>query len=290
MTQTVASSVTGFLGAGGIIIVSVIFILAFIFIKRYKAKVIPLIMGILSYILFCFFGYAFVSTLIALIPGAIETFNNRPTIYIIVMLVVTVMMYSIARIVVSKLLYEKFDGVGDTLIAGLGIGLCEALLYGMTILTMITWSQAINSQGLETIFAGFDVAEVSTTYDSISDLLIAPGVMWLLLGISYAMNIIMNIGLFMIDTGVTKGKMPKWWYAVSITMNFAILLPFQLYNSSSLNSIIALFISKTCIFIFCMYIIYRINVRYLDGMLSYDGGNAGITRGSMPKFGKLSKK
>lgn len=288
LTQTVAGSTVNMLSAGGIVIISCIFVLMFIFFKRYRAKPIPLLSGIIGYIVFCFMGYSLVSSFVYMIPGVSSLSTDNSQALTVLFLIISVLMFTIARVVLAKMVEGKYEGPGDVLILGLGLGLGDALMYAFSTLMLIVWCSGINSSGLEEVFRDFTETDAISTYNSISLLFTAPSILWILFAVSAVMDMVMNIGISMIIFGTNSGKLPSYWYAITAAMHFMIVLPFKFYSETSLNGILAPFAIKTLAFVAVMYIIYQINTKYLDSMLSYNGKNT--SHASMPKFGKLNQK
>lgn len=66
MSQTVPDSTASLISAGGMVILSVFLVLLFVIFIRYKAKIMPLIAGVLGYVIFIFMGSNFV---ISILPG-----------------------------------------------------------------------------------------------------------------------------------------------------------------------------------------------------------------------------
>ena len=293
MTRKVADSVVTYLGAGGILIVSAIFVLLFIFIKRYKSSIMPLFMGILAYVVFGFLGYTILTSAIVSIPGIRAVYENNATTVVIMFTIILVLLYTVARIITMHVLKDKLKTPGDVFTAGLGLGLCEAVLYGFTILALTTWCAGINSQGLQAIFEGFSQEQVSEqyiieTYSQISGLFESPSELWLLLGISYVMDIIVNVGLMMIHNGVLSEKLPKMWYGIAIIMNFITVLPFKIYDGTSASNIWTMFGIKVIAVAACLYVVYMVDRNYLGSMLKYDA-KAGISKASISQVIKRKK-
>lgn len=291
LTQTVTSDTVNMLSAGGIVIISCIFVLMFIFFKRYRAKFIPLITGIIGYIVFCFIGYSVLSALVYLIPGIANQSEQNTEAVTVLFLMLSVLMFTVARIVLTKMLQGRYDGPGDVMMLGLGLGMGDAVMYAFSTFTMIVWCSAINSSGLAEVFRDFTEVDAISTYNDISILFTAPAIHWILCGISAVLDIVLNIALAMVNYGVTDGKLPKYWYAISTAMNFCVLLPFKFYDRATFNGTVIPFAIKAVAFAAVIYIVYQVNVKYLDSMLSYNGKNAPKAGGShMPKFGKLNQK
>jgi len=290
LTQTVPSETVNYLGTIGMIIVSTIIILLIIFCKRYKARFAPLLMGILAYFLFAFAGYNIIISLMYMIPGFEVAYNNNTAVFSILFLIVFVAMFTAARIICMKIMYPNYVRPGDVLILGLGIGMFEALIYALSSIVLSAWAAGINTSGMTELFKDFTQEEIISNYSSISLLFTAPSILWILLCISAIMDMLLNCGLAILTFGVVSKKIPTWWYAVCAGINFFVILPFKLYDTSSVIGVIIPFAIKTILFIIAVYIFYRMDTTYIGGLLRSSGKNNIKISTGMPKFGKLSNK
>ena len=183
---------------------------------------------------------------------------------------------------------------GDVFIAGLGLGVGDGAVYGITtIMTMSVLASSINHAGLEELLLNTGLsadAAVDLYVSTISPLIHVPPVVWLLMGISLSMDMIMNIGLMMICSGVADGKLDGRWYAITAVINFVMLIPFT-FNSTNYTTTaqaVVPFVIKAAMFAAFAYMVLRIDKEKLGSMLSKD--LKGYTYERMPRFGNLRKK
>ena len=81
-----------------------------------------------------------------------------------------------------------------------------------------------------------------TEYTSnISQLFSSPDVLWVLMGLSAVLDILLNVLLFMVVYGVMKKQVNYMYAYYAIIVQFASNILFQLYNAFSLTSILTLF-------------------------------------------------
>lgn len=291
MTQTVSKDTINYLGVVGIIIISAIIILTIIFLKRHKARVIPLFVGILGYIVFILIGYNIIISLILTIPGVQSNYDNNPQIFTVIFLVVFVAIYMAARIIIGNALYNHYNQPGDVLMFGLGIGLCDALLYAFSSLTLIVWAIGINTSGMTELFKDFSEADMISTYNSISLLFTAPSILWVLLGISAVFDILLNCGLAVLTFGVVSKKIPTWWYLICAFINFIVLLPFKFYESTSITGVLIPFAIKTIFFLAAMYLIYKTDEKSIGGIIGYRTKNDNNKKVfKLPRVGRFNNK
>lgn len=290
LTQSLPAGVTSYLGAGGIIIISAIIILLFIFIKNYKGKIAPLLLGILSYVVFMIMGYNLIVTLCFMIPGFTASYEYNEILFTILFLVVFVLLMTVGRIVSIKIMQANYDQAGDMLNFGLGLGVCDAIICAFSTLTLMIYATGINNVGMEALFKDFTEAEIISSYNTISSLFTSPVYFWAILGLSAVIDLILNCGLAIIVFGAVTKKIPSWWYMASAGMNFAVILPFKLYDTSSSFGIIFPFAIKTILFMASILVIYKVDNKFLDGMIAFKSKKLYSTDKKMPKFGKLSNK
>ena len=290
LTQTVPTQTVTYLGAVGMLIISTIIILMFIFFKRYKARVMPLLLGILSYFLFGFIGYNLIIALMIKLPGFEVAYTNNKAVFTVIFLVIFVSLFTLARIISMKIMYPNYDRPGDVLIFGLGIGMCDALLYVWSSITLTVWAGAINSSGLTELFKDFSQEDMISNYNSFALLFTAPSILWILLCISSMIDVLLNCILAILIFGVVSKKIPTWWYAASAAINFLVILPFQLYEGSSSMGVIIPFVIKIVVFIVAVFVIYRVDTNDIGGIIRFTGKKEIKRSSGMPKFGKLSNK
>ena len=291
MTQTVPGSTASLINAGGMVILSVFLVLLFVIFVRYKSKIMPLIMGVLGYVIFIFMGS---NLAIGILPEFARPNGKAGGIEICVTALIMTAFYTFARICIANILKGRYEGPGDIFIAGLGLGVGDGAIYGVTtIMTMSVLATSINQTGLEELLlnTGLSAADSTDLYVStISPLINVPPVVWLLMGISLSMDMLMNIGLMMINCGVTQGKLDSVWYAISAGINFAMLLPFT-FNSTNYTSMAEALLPfgiKLIMFVIMAYLVLRIDKEKLGSLLSKD--LKGYTYERMPHFGNLRKK
>lgn len=287
-TQTVSGDTINYLGAVGILIISTILVLLFVFIKRYKARFIPFLLGILAYALFVGLGYNLIVTLIFSAPGVQDAYSDNPTVLTGVFLLVFVAMYSAARIIIGRKMFDNYDHPGDVFIFGLGLGMCDALLYTFSSISLVIWANGINSAGMTELFKDFSEADMVSTYNSISMLFTSPSILWILLCVSAIFDILLNCGLAVLVYGVVKQKLPTWWFAVSAFINFVVVLPFKYYNTASEIGVILPFVIKTVLFAAAMYVIYKVDANDIGGLISYTNKDIPLRKKEfrLPGFGR----
>lgn len=256
-TQALPDGLSTMITAGGILLLSAIIVMTIVIAKRWKGRFIPMLLGIVAYIIFGFICTNLITSVIALIPGTDAVFTNSPNTYKIVYYITATIAFTVARIVCSYMYVERYERQGDIYLGGIGLGLGDCALYGITSIINLTWVTAISSTGLESVFADFAPDQVASTYESISNLFTAPTFLWLLLAISCIYDIVLNIALMNVVYGAVKGQIAKYWIGVSAAFHFVTVISFQFYEETAPSSVALWFCVKTVIFVAVVYYVFN---------------------------------
>jgi branched-subunit amino acid transport protein len=258
LTQTLPSNLSTMLSFAGIVIMSAMIVLAVVIFKRWKARVIPLVTGIVAYIMFVFLGTNLLASVIAMIPSADNLFRSNPSVYKALYYIIAALAFTLARILTINMFAGKYERRGDVYIAGLGLGLGDCILYGYTLLVNITWCAAINAQGMESLFSQMSDDQIQSAYQSVSALFTAPSMLWVLVAISCVMDMVLNVALISLVSGAVKGYLSKWFYVISAVINMASLLAFEMYDATSETSIAMSFLMKAVIVVLAVYYVWKV--------------------------------
>ena len=270
MTQTLPSGLSPMITAGGIILLSVFIVFIIVAIKRWHGRWMPVLLGVVAYLIFTFvFTNMFLSVL-TLAPGIDNVFSNNPVTYPIVYYIIATVGFTIARLIVGYMLKDRFEREGDVYMAGIGLGAGDSFLYGITSVSYLTWCTAINSSGMEATLNdalnGVSQDAVSQTLEMVSTLITSQPVLWLLLGISCVLDVVLGIVLMNAVFGAVKNDLPKWVIGVTMAAHFINAISFQLYDAQSMNSILIWFGIKLIIFAGLVYYIWNM----CKGKINYD--------------------
>ena len=96
------------LSAGGILMLSAIIVLVVVIMKRWKARVMPGILGVIAYAVFVFIFANLATSALALIPSIDNIFYNNPATYNIVYALFATAGFTAARVVTGYMLNERF--------------------------------------------------------------------------------------------------------------------------------------------------------------------------------------
>lgn len=289
MTQVVSDSVVTCLEVSGILMLSAFIVLAFIFFVRYHAKVMPLFMGMIAYLVFIF---AAANGLMMLIP-AINSEGTAAISKMIATSVILVAFYMVARLFLAQVLHGHYDNGGDIMLAGLGLGVGDMVIYGFTtILPMMVLATSINQSGLESVLAveNSSPEAILNIYEhTIALLFRVPAEIWIMAAVSMVMELVANVGFMMIYSGVVRKKLPPLWYGVTAAIHFVMLVSFSfdMTGYTSANQALIPFGIKVAAFVLLVVIVFKLNAGPLEHMLNENY----VERATkLPKFGNLRKK
>lgn len=254
--QTVSSGAVSMLVVGAILVLSVLIVAIIITAKRWKGRVIPLLLGILSYVIFGFMFSQMFMSIIRLIPSVDMSFTYNSSSYIVVYNIVFAVGLAIARWFTVKLMTDKYNRAGDVILAGTGIALGDTvMMYGLSVLSYYVYAQAISASGLQKVVedmlsSGLSAEEVMTEYTAnMAQLFNAPEPLWFIMGLATVLDIVLNIILCMVVYGSVKKQINYMLPYYAIIIQFVSNILFQVYNAYSLSNIIILFTIKLVVVI-----------------------------------------
>lgn len=252
-TKELPANLEFMIGCGGIIAISAVLLLAIVLMKGRKGRIFPMFMGLMAYIILTFIPVNLILTLLSMIPSVSLTFEYNEMAYTLLNCAFTAVACLGTRIITSKMIEDRYERKADVYMAGLGVGLGEGILYAMTAISMYIWCIAINSDGLQSVLSGMSLEEQLESYASMEMLYTAPAVIWLLFGLNAVMDMIIQMLLTNVTYGVVKGQLPKLWYGISVAVSFVLILSFQLYDETSLVSLLVFFAIKLILFCVAAY-------------------------------------
>ena len=253
---TLAPETPGMLLAGGILALSVFIVMFIVIKKRWKGRVLPFFLALVTFTFVRIFAMLAESALM-LVPSIDAAFEYNPSALTVVDVLLSAVGYVAARWVVSNILIERFERQGDVLLAGLGLGFGDAMLFGFTLISNYVWCIAVDTGSLAQAFEGLTESEALTTYLSLQDLFYAPAILWLLMGVSTVIDMVLHILLTMVIFGVAKKQVPSVWHAICAVIYIGVIIPFQMYDYTSITSIMICFAVKLVIFAAAAYYISK---------------------------------
>lgn len=253
---TLSTDTPGMVLAGGILALSVFLVMFIVIKKRWQAKVIPFFMALVVFSLVRIFVMLIESALM-LIPSIDAAFEYNTAALSVIDCMLAAVGYMAARWAVARIIDSRFDSRGDVYMAGLGLGFGDALLYGITTISNYVWCIAIDNGNLAQAFEGLTESDALMTFQSMSDLFYAPSILWLIMGVSTVIDMVLHLLLTTVIYGVEKRQIPSMWHAWCAVIYVAVLLPFQLYDSASMTSITVWFGIKLVVFLAAAYYVSK---------------------------------
>ncbi len=252
------------IGLGLCLLMTVISVLAILFVKRWKGRILPLFLGLVASIVVSFVPTALIISLMSAIPSVGEAFTYNPQAYIIINCGLLAVTGLLARYVAAKMMVDKYERQGDIYMVGLGVGIGGAINYAMTAISMYVWCVAISADGLETLLGEMSAEEALATYESIEMMYVAPVALWIIFAVNAVLDIIQQMVFTNMTYGILKGKINSMWYAISALVSFLTLITFQMYDVASLNSILIWFAVKLAIFFASAYYVHMILAKNIE--------------------------
>lgn len=264
LTRTLPENLEGMIAGGGMIALSVIIVMIIVIMKRWKGRIIPLLLGLVAYLIIVFMIPNLLISALALIPNISVAFEYNPTAYIIIYSALVAVASLAAKYMLSAMLLERYERKGDIYMAGIGLGLGDVALYAMTAISSYVWCLAIYNEGLEAAFAGMTEAEIASTYESIELLYSAPVIIWILFGLNAVMDMLVQFALTNVVYGAVKHQLNSNVYVITTVITFLSIISFQLYDEASIISIIICFAVKLLVCAAAMYYTFRIAAKSIE--------------------------
>lgn len=258
LTRTLPQNLEAMIAGGGMIALSFIIVMIIVIMKRWKGRIVPLLLGLVVYLLIVFMIPNLLISALALIPNIDVAFEYNPTAYVVIYSALAAVASLAAKYILNSMLLERYERKGDIYMAGIGLGIGDVVLYAMTAISSYVWCLAIYNEGLSAAFAGMSDAEIASTYESIELLYSAPAFIWILFGLNAVMDMMVQFALTSTVYGAIKHQLNSNVYAVSAVITFLSLIAFQLYDQTSVSSILICFGVKVIVCVAAMYYSFRI--------------------------------
>lgn len=258
LTRTLPESLEGMIAGGGMIALSFIIVMIIVIMKRWKGRIIPMLLGLVAYLVIVFMIPNLLISALALIPNIATAFEYNPTTYVIIYSALAAVASLVAKYMISAMLLERYERKGDIYMAGIGLGTGDVVLYAMTAISSYVWCLAIYNEGLSAAMAGMTEAEMASTYASIEMLYNSPVIIWILFGLNAVMDMLVQFALTNLVYGAVKHQLNSNAYVISAVITFLSLISFQLYDGTSIISIMICFAVKVLVCAATMYYTFRI--------------------------------
>jgi uncharacterized membrane protein YhfC len=212
----------GFMVISAILSIGLPIFLFIVFYKKYNAKFIPMILGIVGFIVFALI----LERSIHLIVFDKFALKEKPFIFIIYGIFMAGIFEETARFISFKILKRKYNGIGTGLAYGVGHGGIEAItIAGLAMINNIIFSIIINNGNIEIITGTLQGKALEQINTHIAVLQTTSPHLFLLGGIERIFAIFIQISLSIIVFYSVYGKNKLWLYPFSILLHAIIDIP-----------------------------------------------------------------
>jgi uncharacterized membrane protein YhfC len=210
-----------------------IFLFTF-FHKKYKAPVLPMIVGITAFIIFVLV----LERSIHLIVLGKFALKQKPFIYMLYGTLMAGLFEETARFLSFNILKRKYNGINTGLSYGIGHGGIEAIiLSGIAMINAIVFSIIINTGSLEIITGKLQGEALDQINTQITTLISTAPYLFFIGGIEriFAIGIQMSLSIIIFYSVFCKGK---WWlYPIAIIIHAIIDSPAALMQAGAINNV-----------------------------------------------------
>lgn len=204
----------------------------FLFLRRkYRLKVIPLLVGAVAFIVFAMVLEQLLHMLVLRPANGVIELKNNPLLYVLYGIFAAGIFEETARFLSFLLLKKRYSGIGTGLSYGIGHGGIEAVLIaGISMISNIVVSIMINS-GTSSALGASVQAQLTALVDTTPYL-------FLISGFERILAVIMQISLSLL-VWVAVARKDKWWlFPTAIVLHAIVDIPAALMQVGILKSII----------------------------------------------------
>jgi len=231
-------------------------ILLFIIIhKKYNGKILPIIFGIIGFILFVLILERSIHVIV------LDKFmlREKPFLYILYGIFMAGIFEETARFISFNILKKKFSGIGAGLSYGIGHGGIEAIILGgLTMINNIIFSTIINTGGLDAITSNLQAEALDQITVQINTLITTAPYMFFISGIERIFAIGIQISLSIIVYYSVFSAKKIWLYPLAIILHAIIDIPAAAMQAGVLKNIFLVegfvFLSTILLIIFTKYL------------------------------------
>jgi uncharacterized membrane protein YhfC len=224
-----------FMGLSAIIAFGIPIILFVIFHKKYNAPFLPIIVGIVGFVIF---ALGLERTIHAIVLGRFAL-REKPFIYVLYGILMAGIFEETARYISFNILKKKYNTIGTGISYGIGHGGIEAiLLVGIAMVNNTVISVLVNTGSVETITGNLQGALLEQANMQIANLIAIPPYQFLVGGIEriFAMSTQISLSLIVFHAVFCKDK---WWlYPMAIIIHAIVDIPAVLMQVGVIKSIL----------------------------------------------------
>ncbi|MCR5216122.1 MAG: hypothetical protein K6C69_04245 [Lachnospiraceae bacterium] len=227
---------------GGMILLFAIFILGFIAVVRYSAKIMPGFVSCLTYLLLAVGALELVMALLASIPVVNQVVYGDVLLYCVIRSLLAAVAIA-ASITCSFLFFKNRAGgitLGNSMMVGIGCGLAIAIVLGMDLLSVATVGATVNQEGLTTLFQGMEAEEIESLYESLEHTASLPAYFFLLKGIMGIFEIILVTATSILEYAVNHKGAKRTYLYIALADLFVVALSNAVVDYAVTNEFISM--------------------------------------------------
>jgi len=208
----------------------------FIFFRRnFGARVLPLILGIVVFVIFVLVLEAQVHKIVF----ARYALRETPVLYVIYGIFMAGIFEETGRFIAFTILRRKYSGIGSGLSYGIGHGGAEAiLLAGITMLIIFVASILVNTGNIEIITGRFQGEALAAIQSQIENVSGAAPYMFLLSGIERLAAIAIQLSLSVMVFYAVYRRSKIWLYPLAIVFHAIIDIPAAAMQAGLLSNVL----------------------------------------------------
>jgi uncharacterized membrane protein YhfC len=204
--------------------------------KKYNGKILPLIFGIIGFILFVLI----LERSIHLIVLNKFMLREKPFLFIIYGIFMAGIFEESARFISFNIIKKKFSGISTGLYYGIGHGGIESiLLAGLAMINNIVFSIIINTGGLDSIITAImsNAEKLEQVNNQVNALITTAPYLFFIGGIEriFAIGIQMSLSIIVYHSVFSKNKI--WLYPLAILFHAIIDIPAAAMQAGILKNI-----------------------------------------------------
>jgi len=254
---SMAFMVVSFLVSVGIPVALLIFVRT-----RYRAKLIPALVGAAAFFVFALVLEQIVHWLV-LRPDAQgnNALRGQPFLFMLYGGLMAGLFEETARLLAFTILKKRIAGVQDALSYGIGHGGIEAILIvGVSMASNLVFSMLVNTGGMALIMEPLEGVALEQMQTAVTALTATPPYHFLLAGIERICAIALHIALSVVVFCAVFGKKTMWLYPVAIVLHALIDFPPALMQAGIITNFLVLegIVAVTCAAVVALSVlIYR---------------------------------
>lgn len=278
-----------YINGSGILMISIIFVIGFILYKRYAAKFMPGLMGILAFLMLGIVGTELITLLLSAIPGINRLLYNSAVAFCITRALVFAVLIHVTKILVLKFADMSSNmELGDALMGGLGIAIGQAVVSGMDFMYISSIGSAINQNGVEQFLVDVSAEEAESLLEYIYKTIEIPPMFFLLKGFNCTLDIVFTVITCLFIYAIVKKGLSSVWHVILIVSTTMVQLVSLLGDYGVSSNYFILSALKLLIVIVTVIMAFRIDAEYLAG--EFRSFEKLKKKKSMPKFNDVKNK